>query len=251
MLDENKAMLDAPIASPTYSTAEQLRERLATAFDAWKPTDGKKTKKELAERCEVLLGQPCTQQTVNAWFKTGRMDKKWIPVIAQVLGVDLLTGLHSAGTVARFDSNARFVESGKRPIPVISAVQAGLMTEVTDPYALGDGFDIEYGDSSWSVRTFALEIEGKSMLPEFREGDRVIIDPDLTARPGDFVVAKNSKEEATFKKYRVRGMNERGDQVFELVPLNEDFETMRSDLQPLRIIGVMVEHRKRYRRPTK
>ena len=34
---------------------------------------------------------------------------------------------------------------------------------------------------------------------------------------------------------------------FEFVPLNADFKTMRSDQQPIRIVGVMVEHRK-YRR---
>ena len=87
------------------------------------------------------------------------------------------------------------------------------------------------------------------MTPEFRPGDRVLIDPELTPGPGDFVAAKNDGEGATFKKYRARGINERGDTVFELVPLNPDFATLRSDLQPLCIIGVMVEHRKKYRRP--
>lgn len=87
------------------------------------------------------------------------------------------------------------------------------------------------------------------MLPEFRSGDRVLIDPEVSPRPGDFVAAKNSHEEATFKKYRVRGVDDRGNQIFELVPLNEDFETLYSDQQRLAVIGVMVEHRKKYRRP--
>ena len=85
------------------------------------------------------------------------------------------------------------------------------------------------------------------MRPDFTPGDRVIIDPDVQPQAGDFVVAKNGEEEATFKKYRVRGSDQTGNAVFELVPLNEDFETMRSDMQPIRIVGVMVEHRK-YRR---
>ena len=42
-------------------------------------------------------------------------------------------------------------------------------------------------------------------------------------------------DEATFKKYRPRGLNEQGQQVFELVPLNEDYPSMRSDLTAIRI----------------
>ncbi len=148
-----------------------------------------------------------------------------------------------------FDNNVVRVPLGKRPYPVISVIQAGALKEITEPYAPGDGFDIEYGDDDWSRWTFALQIEGESMTPEFRPGDRVLIDPEIAAGPGDFVAAKNDGLGATFKKYRVRGINEKGDTVFELVPLNPDFPTLRSDLQPLCIIGVMVEHRKRYRRP--
>ena len=56
------------------------------------------------------------------------------------------------------------------------------------------------------------------MLPDFRPGDRVLIDPDVSPRPGDFVAARNTKQEATFKKYRVRGIDEVGQEVFELIP---------------------------------
>lgn len=149
---------------------------------------------------------------------------------------------------AEFDSNVTSVPFGKRPIPVISYVQAGLLSDINDPYAPGDGFAIEICEDDLGRFAFALEIEGDSMLPEFRPGDRVIIDPDVNPMPGDFVVAKNSHQKATFKKYRPRGMNEQGAQVFELVPLNEDYPTMRSDIEQLRIIGTMVEHRKKYRR---
>lgn len=135
----------------------------------------------------------------------------------------------------------------QRRIPVISYVQAGMMTEAVDPFSLGDGLETILTDLDVSEQTFALIIEGPSMLPEFNEGDKVIIDPAASPRPGDFVVAKNSEEEATFKKYRPRGTSERGEMVFELVPLNDDFPVLQSERDHLRIIGVMVEHRK-YRR---
>ncbi|MGL5041357.1 MAG: S24 family peptidase, partial [Aeromonas sp.] len=45
-----------------------------------------------------------------------------------------------------------------------------------------------------------------------------------------------------------RGYGEDGQEVFELVPLNDDYPTMRSDRQPIQIIGSMVEHRRRRKR---
>lgn len=149
---------------------------------------------------------------------------------------------------AEFDANVTSAPFGLRPIPVISYVQAGLLTDINDPYAPGDGFATEICEDDLGRFAFALEIEGNSMLPDFRPGDRIIVDPEVSPTPGDFVVAKNGQQMATFKKYRPRGMNEQGHQVFELVPLNEDYPTMRSDIEHLRIIGTMVEHRKKYRR---
>lgn len=85
------------------------------------------------------------------------------------------------------------------------------------------------------------------MEPEFREHDIVVIDPDVRPNPGDYVVARNHEEAATFKKYRPRGLDAGGQEIFELVPLNEDYAVMRSDQQPIQIIGTMVEHT-RFRR---
>lgn len=147
--------------------------------------------------------------------------------------------LHEASNVSPAPTDTRI-------IPVISYVQAGSWREAADAYLEGGGFDYITTERELSQRAFALEIEGDSMLPEFRPGDRVIIDPEIYPSAGDFVAAKNGKNEATFKKYRVRGVGENGEMVFELVPLNEDYETMRSDREPIEIIGKMVEHRKFY-----
>lgn len=149
---------------------------------------------------------------------------------------------------AAFDANARPTPLGMRSYPVISRVQAGALREISVPYGPGDGFDVEFGDDDASQWSFFLEIEGDSMLPDFRPGDRVLIDPDVLPRPGDFVAARNTKQEATFKKYRVRGINEAGQEIFELVPLNDDYPVLRSDEQHLIVIGTMIEHRRKFRR---
>lgn len=129
---------------------------------------------------------------------------------------------------------------GAQRIPLIDYVQAGAWTESTG----GEVSEWLLTHLELSGDAFALEIKGNSMTPDFQPGDRVIIDPAVEPHPGDFVVAKNGNHEATFKKYRPRGVNERGQQVIELIPLNSDHPTLRSDTTPLHIIGTMVEHRK-------
>ncbi|EGQ61559.1 phage repressor [Acidithiobacillus sp. GGI-221] len=118
------------------------------------------------------------------------------------------------------------------------------MTSVVDPYSLGACSREIAVSEVVSDSAFALEIKGDSMLPEYHEGDIVIIDPAVTPQPGDYVVVKNQEEEATFKKYRPRGRNDRGEEYFEVVPLNPDYPTLRSDVDSLYIVGTEVEHHK-------
>lgn len=144
-------------------------------------------------------------------------------------------------------SNVSPAQIGTKHIPLLSYVSAGAWTGAIDAFQPNDAHDWLVTDLELSEGAFALEIKGDSMQPDFKPGDRVIIDPGISPQPGDFVVAKNGEEEATFKKYRPRGVDANGNVVFELVPLNEDYPTMRSDVAPIRIVGTMVEHRK-YRR---
>ncbi|MDK6079678.1 LexA family protein [Massilia varians] len=147
-----------------------------------------------------------------------------------------------------FDENVIPAHPGFRPIPVISSVQAGALRDMDSPYPPGAGYAYEYTDQDLSEWGFALDVEGFSMLPEFRPGDRIIVDPELAPNPGDFVIARNGSEQATFKKYRPRGIDAAGNEIFELVPLNEDYPTLRSDTERLSVIGVVTEHRKKLRR---
>jgi len=135
------------------------------------------------------------------------------------------------------------IPQGRR-VPILSYVQAGNWREICEQATAFDG-NVEYVSVSVDIgpRGFGLWLRGDSMTPLFNEGDLVIIDPDEAPRPGDYVVASNGSNEATFKKYRARGEYEDGRPRFELVPLNEDHETLSTDQTPIIIIGVMVEHR--------
>ena len=158
-----------------------------------------------------------------------------------------VTFLDLPNSKTNFDENVSSSSVGRGKIPLIDYVRAGELAEIANPFPIGGAYDWLLTDLDLSDRAFALEIEGNSMEPEFKAGDRVIVDPSISPSPGDFVVAKNHDEKATFKKYRLRGIDETGKEVFELIPLNSDYPTLRSDEMPLRIIGTMMEHRK-YRR---
>lgn len=133
-------------------------------------------------------------------------------------------------------------------IPIISYVQAGAWSPECDARNIDGTVDYILTSEFHSHSTFALKVKGKSMEPEFVEGDVIIVDPELHPGPGDYVVAKNGGDEATFKKYRARGISEAGEEIFELVPLNEDYAIRNSAKEKIHVVGVVVEHRRMMRR---
>lgn len=86
-------------------------------------------------------------------------------------------------------------------VPVISLVQAGDWAEAADPYQDG-GWDTlpcpyKHGDN-----TFAVEITGSSMSPQFPEGMIIFIDPNRMPENKEFCVAKLTEtNQTTFKQF--------------------------------------------------
>jgi SOS-response transcriptional repressor LexA len=91
------------------------------------------------------------------------------------------------------------------------------------------------------AKKFAFEIEDNSMSPAFAPSDVVVIETDCQPKPGDFVVAQTPKNLVLLRKFRSRGDG------FELVPENPDWG-VSSDSDGTKIIGVMVEHRRYWKR---
>lgn len=135
------------------------------------------------------------------------------------------------------------VDVNSRRVPLISYVQAGALAEKHPIDSFDGSFEYIMTDLDVSQFTFALRIEGDSMEPDFKAGDIIIVDPELEPSPGEFVVAKNGEDEATFKKYRPTSVDLTGHQYYELIPLNDDYPIISNADRPLKIIGVMVEHR--------
>lgn len=203
---------------------------------------------ELAKRIGI------TRVSISKWESGLNQPKgRYLNDLAEALGVTvdwLLTGSGDTPELAEeqpipgyHNVEPAVIPQGNR-VPILSYVQAGNWREMCEQATTFDG-NVEYVSAGIDIgpRGFGLWLRGNSMTPIFNEGDLVIVDPDESPRPGDYVVAKNGSEGATFKKYRPRGIDEHGQEVFELVPLNDDYPSMHSDRQHIEIIGVMVEHR--------
>jgi SOS-response transcriptional repressor LexA len=157
--------------------------------------------------------------------------------ITDVLGLD-------RGELHSEESSVGDASPDSRYVPLLNLEQAGswllekrapMDSEIREQIPV----NLEYPPS-----TFAVAVQGKSMEPTFSEGDLLVVNPVLTPQPGSFVVARAESGEATFRQYRSAGINERGEDTFELIPLNHHFAPMRSDRQKLHIVGVVVEHRR-------
>ena len=161
--------------------------------------------------------------------------------IAGALGI-------SVAELHRGDSNVEFAAPDTRSVPLLDSVQAGAWREVNEKLMDGEIREMVPVNLDYPPSTFAMRIEGDSMEPRFRQGDIIVVNPTISPRPGSYVVATEETGEATFKQYRDVGLNEHGQKVFELVPMNPHYAAMRSDRHPLAIVGVVVEHRQYFHR---
>lgn len=84
---------------------------------------------------------------------------------------------------------------------VISWVAAGKWSETGESFHTEDAAEWIESDIK-GEHNFALRVKGDSMEPEFNDGDIIIVSPTAKAVTGDYVVAKNDEEEATFKQYK-------------------------------------------------
>ncbi|CAO4165622.1 S24 family peptidase [Methylorubrum populi] len=130
-----------------------------------------------------------------------------------------------AATGAGLDDFLRLVDSREGPartmVPLIGMTQAGsgrLFTDEGMPTG-GPGWEeIEFPDLGGD-RAFALEVQGDSMLPLYRDGDVLIVAPTASIRKGDRVVVRLGSGEVVAKELRRRTAR-----TIELASLNPDHE---------------------------
>lgn len=111
----------------------------------------------------------------------------------------------------------------KRPrrgaaVPLLGFAQAGAGGFFDDAgFPVGQGFDLIELPGEQDDGSYALKVQGDSMLPLYRDGDVLVVRPDATVRSGDRVVVKTSGGEVMAKV-----LSKRSAQEIELRSLNPD-----------------------------
>jgi len=227
-----------------------------------------------------------TQQAVSQWESGGDIGKEHWRAIFDIIGVDVaahsmvvlgeqvLSGMRAAGQNALDDhrrkkniaeaalktfasSSADVVvraantdkeksnvepphETGHiRYVPIISWVQAGDWEDSNCQTNPGYAEEWLATTETKNHNSFALRVKGDSMEPEFNDGDVIVVDPGKIPENGSYIVAKNGVD-ATFKQYVMDGSS-----VF-LKPLNSRYPIKDMTGIEFRIVGVVVEKRKKY-----
>lgn len=114
----------------------------------------------------------------------------------------------------------RSQRSFAKPIPLIGLAQAGHEGYFDDAgFPAGAGWDEIPFPELADEHAYALEITGDSMLPLYRDGDRIVVSPMASLRRGDRVVLKTQTGEVMAKQL-VRMTAQR----VELKSLNVEYE---------------------------
>lgn len=102
-------------------------------------------------------------------------------------------------TMEEFMGLLETTSAGRRAVPLIGFAQAGTGGYFDDAgFPVGHGFDlIELPGADEG--SYALKVQGDSMLPVYRSGDVLIVRPDGNARIGDRVVVRTRAGEVMAK----------------------------------------------------
>lgn len=211
--------------------------------------------KNLAERIKLVLDETglnktqfaskikVTPATVAYWCsgRTKHLRGDYASRISRVFGYE--TFWLSEGQGPKLITN----ESG---FPLVSALDTEkiplIQIEDVEDRTKWESDSFILTDQKMSNNAFAIEIKDSSMYPAFKVGDRVIIDPNVKAAPGDYVIVKVQNETPIFRKLKILGISSDMIPIYEFLPLNSDFPPVQSDRLETKILGVMTEHR-RYR----
>ena len=113
--------------------------------------------------------------------------------------------------------------AARNSVPLIGFAQAGVGGFFDDGgFPVGQGWDEIAPPTGASEHAYALKVSGDSMMPLYREGDIIIVDPTAQVRKGDRVVAKTREGEVLAKTLERKTTN-----VIELKSINPEHDTLK------------------------
>jgi len=143
------------------------------------------------------------------------------------------------GLIDRLKGGESNISSGHGlydPVPLISWVTAGMLSESFDLLSINHAEEWLQCPYSHSPSAFCLQVNGLSMFPEYRDGEIILVDPDIEARHNSDVVVRTPEPDrkTTFKRLQI---TEEG--VF-LLALNPDYPSRILEMpEDTKICGVV------------
>jgi len=183
------------------------------------------TQQKLADLIEV------SKQAISYWERGARdpnlKQRKKICAIFNISESELFS-----------DNNVVSLTSVLKKVPVISWVHANSFKETIEDMP---SKEFVYTTSK-GENLFALKVKHSCMEPEFREGDIVVIQPNIEPSQNDFVIIRDDKSnEATFKQFKIFGNK------IILHPLNPKYPDIElNHKKQYTVIGKVVEKVKKY-----
>lgn len=177
-----------------------------------------------------------TSQAISKWengeSEPGTANARALADLAGVSLEWLLTGKDQNGAAAT--NVAPFADGRGRLVPEVGDTVQGVYPAQKRKTAVR--FVQTYFPCSEASQ--ALVVSGDSMAPAFIEGDVVVIDPNATPVPGDYVFVEVGTVKL-FRRYRPQS----GAGTYDLVPVNPDWPVEHVTPERHAVIkGVMVEH---------
>jgi transcriptional regulator with XRE-family HTH domain len=202
--------------------------------------EAREAKRLTQEALGRLIG--VEKQSISNW-ETGRVLPKRNNAKALAAALDLPLNLLLGDNDNL--SNVKFLDDRlpSKRVPILSSAQVKLL--VKGEPVMGYGAHAAVHSDDPSTQTFAMEVTGSDMLPEFAAGHIVVADPSLKPVDGDYVLYDQSDDgPISLRQYRKRG------EAFDLVALNPATPTLSvtPDMPAPRILAVIVEHVRTFKR---
>ncbi|MFB9268263.1 S24 family peptidase [Bradyrhizobium erythrophlei] len=144
-----------------------------------------------------------------------------------------------AATNTSIDTFVQLIGDGGRAaqsVPLIGFAQAGAGGYFDDSgFPAGKGWDEVALPATNDEHAYALEIEGDSMKPAYREGDIIVVSPGTPIRRGDRVVVRTTGGEVMVKELKRRTAK-----LLELASLNPAHEDRTFDAEEVEWIARIV-----------
>lgn len=225
----------------TDKVKEEFAKRLHTAMDAaGYPARGRA--RVLSQKFSV------SDKGAGKWLNADAIpETSKIPLLANFLKINAEWLISGSGEMSLNEAPKNILEANisepmpviGKLIPVISWVQAGSWTTVE---AVPAGTQFEEWlppNPKCGKHGYGLEVSGESMLPDFRPGDKIYVNPDFQVsdlKTGDLVIVScEGDKAATFKKLIVETDN------MYLQPLNPEWSEKAIALEDgCKLVGKVV-----------